>query len=79
MHEQPADAVIEASRRGYDLVVIGVGKEWGLEHRAFGFQPEIVLKRSAASLLVVRKQLVPIATRSVERARAAVEPLTEGS
>jgi nucleotide-binding universal stress UspA family protein len=54
-HAVPSEAVIDESARGYDLVLIGAGKEWGLEHRSFGLQREAILARAKPSVLVVRK------------------------
>ena len=53
-HESPIEAVIEESARGYDLVVVGVGTQLGLEHRSFGLRTEKVLSSSPTSVLVVR-------------------------
>jgi nucleotide-binding universal stress UspA family protein len=53
-HDSPADAVLAESQRGYDLVIVGIGREWGLEHRPFGIQAERLLRESPASILVVR-------------------------
>ncbi|MDF2691669.1 MAG: potassium transporter [Labilithrix sp.] len=50
----PVDAVIEESASGYDLVVIGIGTQWGLEHRSFGIRTEKVLANAPVSVLVVR-------------------------
>ncbi len=47
-------AVLEESGRGYDLVVVGVGRDWGLEQRLVGLQPERLMHESPTSLLVVR-------------------------
>jgi nucleotide-binding universal stress UspA family protein len=46
-------AVIEEAARGYDLVLIGAGAEWGLEHRPFGMHSELIIRDCPASLLVV--------------------------
>ncbi len=54
-HTQPAHAVLEEAEQGYDLVVIGVGSEWGLEHRTFGMASEVIIRDSPASLLIVRQ------------------------
>lgn len=54
-HESPADAALEEAARGYDLVVIGVGHEWGLEQRRFGMHPEHIIEGCPTSLLVVRR------------------------
>ncbi|HTE54629.1 MAG TPA: cation:proton antiporter [Kofleriaceae bacterium] len=50
----PAEAALEHSRNGYDLVVVGVGREWGLQERRFGLQPEVLVRECPASLLIVR-------------------------
>lgn len=55
-HTSPAEAVAEESARGYDLVIIGVGSEWGLEQRLFGVQSELIVQRCPTSLLVVRER-----------------------
>jgi nucleotide-binding universal stress UspA family protein len=54
-HSHPDHAVLEECAQGYDLVVIGVGPEWGLEHRSFGMRAERIIDESPASLLVVRQ------------------------
>jgi len=48
------DHVLAAASRGYDLVLIGMGPEWGLTQRPFGFQPESVLQKCTTSVLVLR-------------------------
>jgi nucleotide-binding universal stress UspA family protein len=53
-HASPEDAALEESRKGYDLVVVGVGPEWGLEEQLFGLQRERMIQDAPASLLVVR-------------------------
>jgi nucleotide-binding universal stress UspA family protein len=52
----PLEAAVAESGRGYDLVIVGAGKDWGLGERrlGIGFQPEKLLRESPASLLVVR-------------------------
>ena len=54
-HSEPMHAVIEECENGYDLVVVGAGAEWGLEHRSFGLQPETLVRDCPASLLIVRQ------------------------
>ncbi|ATB29216.1 cation:proton antiporter [Melittangium boletus] len=55
-HASPEDAVLaEASSGGYDLVVVGVGAEWGLEGHLFGLHRERIVSDSRLSLLVVRQ------------------------
>jgi nucleotide-binding universal stress UspA family protein len=47
-------AAVEEAARGYDLVLIGAGAEWGLEHRPFGIHSEMIIRDCPTSLLVVR-------------------------
>ncbi|HEY6556271.1 MAG TPA: cation:proton antiporter [Polyangiaceae bacterium] len=53
-HDEPAQAALEESAQGYDLVLVGMGEEWGLEHRLFGLQAERLISECPTSLLVVR-------------------------
>ncbi len=53
-HRSPAEAVLEESRQSYDLVVVGVGREWGLPERRAGLQPEMLIRECPTSLLIVR-------------------------
>ncbi len=66
-HGSPVTAVLEEAGDDYDLVVIGVGAEWGLEHRPFGMQAEVLIAKCATSLLVLR-QGNAAARRAAERA-----------
>jgi Kef-type K+ transport system membrane component KefB len=50
----PADALLEETRQGYDLVIVGLGRDFGLEQRPFGIQRERLLAECPVSLLVVR-------------------------
>lgn len=50
----PVDVVLRESA-SFDLVVIGVSEEWGLESHLFGLRPERVAEQSPASMLIVRK------------------------
>lgn len=52
----PIAAVLSEMHSGYDLAVVGVGEEWGLEAAAFGVQPEEIIQRSPVSVLIVRAQ-----------------------
>jgi nucleotide-binding universal stress UspA family protein len=49
----PVDAVLRTAGE-FDLVVIGVSEEWGLESHLFGMRPARIAEASAASLLIVR-------------------------
>jgi Kef-type K+ transport system membrane component KefB/nucleotide-binding universal stress UspA family protein len=60
-HAKPVEAALEESRQGYDLVIVGVGSEWGLEQRVFGMMPEEIVERCPTSLLVVRDYAAPVA------------------
>lgn len=50
----PVGTVIEQSA-DFDLVVIGVSEEWGLESQRFGFRRERIAEGTPASLLIVRE------------------------
>lgn len=54
-HLSHADAALEEAARGYDLVLVGVGHEWGLTQRRFGLHPERLIQECPTSLLVVRR------------------------
>ena len=55
-HRSPAEAALDESERGYDLVIAGPEKEWGLGERVLGIglQPEKLMTESPTSILVVR-------------------------
>jgi Kef-type K+ transport system membrane component KefB/nucleotide-binding universal stress UspA family protein len=55
-HRSPAEAALAESERGYDLVIVGAEKEWGLGEPVLGIglQPEKLMTDSPISLLVVR-------------------------
>ncbi|HVY44809.1 MAG TPA: cation:proton antiporter [Minicystis sp.] len=75
--DDPGGAALEESRAGYDLVVIGVGPEWGLEHRPFGRKAELLIQQCPTSLLVVRQRppvADPAAESAVERAPGGARP-----
>jgi nucleotide-binding universal stress UspA family protein len=50
----PVDAVVEQAK-DFDLVIIGVAEEWGLESQLLGFRAERIAQEVACSLLIVRK------------------------
>ena len=52
--ESPVDAVLREAEH-YDLVIIGVAEEWGLESQVFGFRPQRIALECPRSLLIVRK------------------------
>ena len=55
-HRSPAEAALAESGRGYDLVIVGIGRDWGLGERVLGIglQPERLMTDAPTSLLVVR-------------------------
>lgn len=52
--DSPLEAVIAESATGYDLVIVGLGEQWGLEHRSIGIRTEAILQRASSSVLVVK-------------------------
>jgi Kef-type K+ transport system membrane component KefB len=56
--ESPVDAVIRTAGQ-YDLLVIGVEEQWGMQSQLFGFRPERIAREAATSLLIVRKYAGP--------------------
>jgi nucleotide-binding universal stress UspA family protein len=67
--DSPVDVVIEQARE-FELVIIGVAEEWGLESQLLGFRAERVAREVACSLLIVRKH------GSFAAARGVVESTT---
>jgi nucleotide-binding universal stress UspA family protein len=53
-HASPIDAALAEMANGYDLVLIGASREWGLEQRLLGVQRERLVLESSTSLLIVR-------------------------
>src|SRR6185295_17577684 len=66
-HEKPAEAALEEAGKGYDLVIVGAGHQWGIERRLFGLAPEMMVEQCPTSLLLVRRY-EPEATRALEPA-----------
>jgi Kef-type K+ transport system membrane component KefB/nucleotide-binding universal stress UspA family protein len=54
----PVNAVIRAAAE-YDLVVIGVEEQWGIQSHLFGWRPERIAHDISKSLLIVRKYVGP--------------------
>jgi Kef-type K+ transport system membrane component KefB/nucleotide-binding universal stress UspA family protein len=78
-HQEPSQAVIEESKHGYDLVLIGIGRQWGLEHRSFGLQAEAILKDAPVSILVVRagRAVAPAAVTTASPPRAELATVND--
>ncbi|CAM4456501.1 cation:proton antiporter domain-containing protein [Corallococcus exiguus] len=85
-HASPEEAALEEVKAGYDLVVVGLGTEWGLEDRLFGVQRERIVRDAPASLLLVRHpEGAPVLAQTPEQARTqgatpeAAQPLSARS
>ena len=66
-------AVVLREAAQFDLVIIGVSEEWGLESRLFGWRPERIARDCPTSLLIVRKD----ETRPAASAEGEREPLVQ--
>ena len=64
--ESPIDVVVEQAK-AFDLVVIGVAEQWGLESQLLGLRAERLASEVACSLLIVRKSGSFAAARGTER------------
>lgn len=53
-HDSPVDVVLKQSPQ-FDLVIIGVAEEWGLQSQLFGWKPERIARDCPSSLLLVRR------------------------
>jgi Kef-type K+ transport system membrane component KefB/nucleotide-binding universal stress UspA family protein len=62
--DSPVDVVIDQARE-FELVIIGVAEEWGLESQFLGFRAERVAREVASSLLIVRKRGTFAAARGI--------------
>lgn len=51
--DSPVDVALEKSKAGYDLVVVGLGREWGLRQPWLGMHSERLIRESTTSLLIV--------------------------
>jgi len=54
--------------------LIGVGPEWGLEHRPFRLHPEVIIAECSTSLLVVRQYEPALAQQALPSAEQAALP-----
>ena len=62
----PVTTVIEQSAE-FDLMVIGVSEQWGLESQLLGFRAERISREVKCSLLIVRKAGHFAAARGIEK------------
>jgi nucleotide-binding universal stress UspA family protein len=53
----PVDVVLKRAKN-FDLVVIGVAEQWGLESHLFGWRSERIARDCPTSLLIVRKYVI---------------------
>jgi nucleotide-binding universal stress UspA family protein len=72
-HDSPVGAVLRESS-GYDLVVIGVAEEWGLESHLFGWRPERIARDCPTSMLIVRGYTAPAPLPSAASSETVVSP-----
>lgn len=71
----PVQAVLREAKQ-FDLAIIGVSEEWGLESHLFGWRPERIAEECPASLLLVRRHREPAANVAAtpQSARPATTP-----
>jgi nucleotide-binding universal stress UspA family protein len=74
----PAQTVIDQSR-DYDLVVIGVAEEWGLESHLFGWRSERIAANTPTSLLIVRRFAKPDSAEQRAKVADVIETAAEVS
>jgi K+:H+ antiporter len=70
----PVEAAVREAREGYDLIVVGVAREWGTAPAfpfIFGQRHEALARNSTASLLVVRPKSAEPAAAPANRRSAA--------
>jgi len=76
VHKDPAEAALAEttvnSVGGYDLVLVGIGSDWGLQQRTFGMSQERFIRRCPPSLLIVRGAAT--APHSAAQSQPAVSP-----
>jgi nucleotide-binding universal stress UspA family protein len=70
--DAPVDVALGESRKEYDLVVVGVGGDRGLEQRLLGTHPERLIRESTASLLLIRGHSLPTEERARRQMARAV-------
>jgi nucleotide-binding universal stress UspA family protein len=60
-HASPPDAVLEEARRGYDLLLLGMRSEWGLETNLVSLRKQRVLAEVPVSILAIHSPSDPMA------------------
>jgi nucleotide-binding universal stress UspA family protein len=61
---EPLEVALKECNNGYDLLVVGIGRDWGLEQRLVGVYQERLMRESPISVLVVRGAIAPLATEA---------------
>lgn len=76
----PGEAAIRESEQGYDLLIVGAGRHWGLEEASFGRRAEAILLRAPTSVMVVRRPATsPSSVREPNaKSQPKLEPAPEG-
>lgn len=59
-HASPPDAVLEEVGRGYDLLLVGMGAQWGLETNILNLKRPRVLAEAPVSILALRVNSRPV-------------------
>ncbi|MCG5052464.1 MAG: cation:proton antiporter [Myxococcales bacterium] len=72
-HQSATEAVLAESRRGYDLIVMGMNPSWGLSDGVFSRKRQRVLAESSVSVLVVH----PPAVQRGQPSEAALSRLVD--
>jgi Kef-type K+ transport system membrane component KefB/nucleotide-binding universal stress UspA family protein len=80
-HPSPPDAILEESRRGYDLIVLGMHARWGLGTSSISLRRRRVLAEAPVSILAVHPRpnaKVPGAVHEADVTRFACSASTVG-
>ena len=70
----PLQAVIDEASNGYDVVVIGSSRTWGVRPGFFGLRHERLARDTSVALLIVHDPVAPPAARSRRTAAREVAP-----
>ena len=83
--EDPVEAVVEYAERGlqpFDLIVVGLGRAWGLPERRLpvhlGLHPERLLHDAPTSVLAVRDRRIPRGAPAAVRRDMAPKGVLDG-
>jgi nucleotide-binding universal stress UspA family protein len=70
----PLEVALKESENGYDLLVVGIGRDWGLEQKLIGVFQERMMRESPISVLVVRGATGVFAGAAVRENAEAAAP-----